>query len=247
MKENTDYIFGIRAIIEAIKSGRTMEKLLVKKGLQGELFQELSSLVRKENIPIQYVPYQKINKITRKNHQGVIAYISPIEFQDLEHLLPGIFEKGENPLFLILDQISDVRNFGAITRTAECAKINAVIVPTKGSAQISSDAIKTSAGALLKIPICRSTNLFNTIKYMANSGIQIVSATEKSEDLYYDIDYTKPTAIVMGSEDHGVSSEILKISDYLAKIPILGEIESLNVSVASSVIIYEAVRQRLKL
>lgn len=246
MKENKDYIFGIRAIIEAIRSGRTIEKLLIKKGLQGELFQELFSLVRKENIPTQYVPYQKINKITRKNHQGVIAYISPIEFQDLENILPKIFEEGENPLFLILDQISDVRNFGAITRTAECANVNAVIVPTKGSAQISSDAIKTSAGALHKIPVCRSNNLNQTIKYLSESGIQIIAASEKSDELYYDIDFTKPTAIVMGSEDHGVSAEILKISDHFAKIPILGKIESLNVSVASSVIIYEAVRQRLK-
>ncbi|MDA3778619.1 MAG: 23S rRNA (guanosine(2251)-2'-O)-methyltransferase RlmB [Bacteroidales bacterium] len=247
MKENTDYIFGIRAIIEAIKSGRTIEKLLVKKELQGELFQELSSLARKENIPMQYVPYQKINKITRKNHQGVIAYISPIEFQDIENILPGLFEQGKNPLLLILDQISDVRNFGAITRTAECANINAIIVPTKGSAQISSDAIKTSAGALLKIPVCRTDKLQETVKQLAASGIQIVAASEKSEELYSDIDYSKPTAIVMGSEDRGVSSEILKISDHLAKIPILGEIDSLNVSVASSVIMYEAVRQRLLL
>lgn len=180
-----------------------------------------------------------------KNHQGVLAFISPIEFQNIENILPSLYESGKTPLIVILDQVTDVRNFGAITRTAECAKVDVVIIPEKGSAQISGDAVKTSAGALLKIPVCRVKNLSDTIKYLQQSGIQIVAATEKAEDFYYKVDFSIPTAILMGAEDKGVDMEYLRIADQMVKIPILGEIDSLNVSVAASIMIYEAVKQRI--
>jgi 23S rRNA (guanosine2251-2'-O)-methyltransferase len=180
-----------------------------------------------------------------KNHQGVLAFISPIEFQNIENILPSLYEAGKNPLFIILDKVTDVRNFGAITRTAECANVDAIIIPEKGSAQISGDAVKTSAGALLKVPVCRVKNLLQTVKFLQESGIQIVAATEKASDLYYKTDFSIPTAILMGAEDKGVDMEYLRIADQMVKIPILGEIESLNVSVAASIIIYEAVKQRM--
>ena len=245
MKQDKDYIFGIRAVIEAIKSGKQIDKLMIRSGLKGELFHELMVMVKELQIPFQYVPNERINRVTMKNHQGVLAFISPIEFQNIENVLPLIFEKGKTPLFVILDKVTDVRNFGAITRTAECGNVDAIIIPEKGSAQISGDAVKTSAGALLKIPVCRVKNLSKTIKYLQESGIQIVAATEKASELYYKTDFSLPTAILMGAEDKGVDMEYLRVADQMVKIPILGEIESLNVSVAASILIYEAVKQRL--
>jgi 23S rRNA (guanosine2251-2'-O)-methyltransferase len=245
MKENKDFLFGIRAIIEAIKSGKNIDKLMIRSGLKGELIYELMGLVKELQIPFQYVPNERINRVTMKNHQGVLAFISPIEFQSIENILPSIFEQGKNPLFMILDKVTDVRNFGAITRTAECANVDAIIIPEKGSAQISADAVKTSAGALLKIPVCRVKNLSNTIKFLQESGIQIVAATEKATENYYQVDFSIPTALLLGAEDTGVSMELLRVADKMVKIPILGEIESLNVSVAAGILIYEAVKQRL--
>jgi 23S rRNA (guanosine2251-2'-O)-methyltransferase len=245
MKENKDFLFGIRAVIEAIKSGKNIDKLMIRSGLKGELFYELMGLVKELQIPFQYVPNERINRVTMKNHQGVLAFISPIEFQSIENILPSIFEQGKNPLFMILDKVTDVRNFGAITRTAECANVDAIIIPEKGSAQISADAVKTSAGALLKIPVCRVKSLSNTIKFLQESGIQIVAATEKATENYYQVDFSIPTALLLGAEDTGVSMELLRVADKMVKIPILGEIESLNVSVAAGVLLYEAVKQRL--
>lgn len=245
MKEDKDFIFGIRSVIEAINSDKNIDKLLVRSGLQGELYYELMTLVKKMQIPVQYVPNERINRVTNKNHQGVLAFISPIEFQNIEQILPSLYEKGKVPLFIILDKVTDVRNFGAITRSAECANVDAVIIPDKGSARISADAVKTSAGALHKIPVCREKSLSKTIRFLQESGVQIVAATEKAAEFYYDIDFTIPTAILMGAEDQGVSAEYLKVCDKMVKIPILGEIESLNVSVAASIMIYEAVKQRL--
>lgn len=245
MKQDKDFIFGIRAVIEAIKSGKQIDKLMIKSGLKGELFFELIELVKDLQIPVQYVPNERINRVTMKNHQGVLAFISPIEFQNIENILPNLFESGKTPLFVILDKVSDVRNFGAITRSAECASVDAIIIPEKGSARISADAVKTSAGALHKIPVCRVKSLSNTIKFLQESGLQIVAATEKASELYYQTDFTVPTAILMGAEDRGVAIEYLKIADKMVKIPILGEIESLNVSVAASILMYEAVKQRL--
>ena len=245
MKEDKNFIFGIRAIIEAIKAGKQIDKLMIRSGLKGELIYELMTLVKEFQISFQYVPNERINRVTMKNHQGVLAFISPIEFQSIENILPVIYEQGKTPFFVILDKVTDVRNFGAITRTAECANVDAIIIPEKGSAQISGDAVKTSAGALLKIPVCRVKNLAKTIKFLQESGIQIVAATERASDLYYTVDFSIPTAILMGAEDTGVDMEYLRVADKMVKIPILGEIESLNVSVAASIMIYEAVKQRL--
>jgi 23S rRNA (guanosine2251-2'-O)-methyltransferase len=237
-------IYGIRPVIEAIKSGKEIEKVLISKDLRGILYQELFSLIKDNNTSYQFVPVEKINHLSKKNNQGVIALISEISYTNIEQLIPLIYEQGKVPAVLILDRITDVRNIGAIVRTAECAGIDAIIVPEKGSAQINSDAIKTSAGALHSFPVCRSSNLKRTIKFLKDSGLKILSASESSETLYYDADFTVPVAIILGSEQDGISPEILKLSDEIVRIPLFGSIESLNVSVSAGVIIYETVRQR---
>jgi 23S rRNA (guanosine2251-2'-O)-methyltransferase len=239
-----DYVFGTRAILEAINANKVIDKILFKKGLNNELFQELYQHIKDDNIPFQFVPIEKINRITRKNHQGVLALLSPVEFQTVEDVLPMVYEKGKDPLFLVLDQVSDVRNFGAIIRSAECAGVDAVIVPEKGSARISADAVKTSAGALYNIPVCRTNSIIKTIDFLKESGIKIIAATEKSEVPYTKTNMNVPITIIMGSEENGISKQLIEQCDELVKIPILGKIESLNVSVACSVMIYEAVRQR---
>jgi 23S rRNA (guanosine2251-2'-O)-methyltransferase len=244
-KEVNQMIFGLRAVIEAIKDGKDIESLFIQRGLSGELYGELKIVLREFDIPSQQVPVEKLNRITLKNHQGVIAFISPITYQKIEDIIPQIFEKGEVPLIMILDGITDVRNFGAIVRTAECSGVHAIVVPKKNSAQINPDAVKTSAGALYKVPICRHDNLLIILRFLKDSGLQIVSCTEKTDDLIYCPDYTSPTAIIMGAEDEGISFELIRNSDYLTKIPMNGEIESLNVSVSAGIILYEAVRQRL--
>ncbi|MGC9375561.1 MAG: 23S rRNA (guanosine(2251)-2'-O)-methyltransferase RlmB [Bacteroidales bacterium] len=247
MKQDKDFIFGIRPVIEAINSGKNIDKLMIRKGLKGELYYELMDLVKQFEIPVQIVPNERINRVTPKNHQGVLAFISPIEFQNIEQILPSLYEKGKVPFIIMLDKVTDVRNFGAISRTAECAGVDAVIIPDKGSARISADAVKTSAGALHNVPVCRVKSLTKTIRFLQDSGVQIIAATEKASDYYYQVDFTMPTAILMGAEDRGVAIEYLKICDKMVKIPVFGEIESLNVSVAASILIYEAVKQRLNL
>ena len=242
--DKEDFLFGTRAVIEAIKKGKTIDKILIKKGLRNELISELQQLIKESEIGIQYVPIEKINRITRKNHQGVLAFISPIEFDNIETVIPGIYEEGKTPLLLVLDQITDVRNFGAIARSAECAGVQAIIIPEKGMARIGADAVKTSAGAIHNIPICKTNNLYHTVRFLKDSGIKIVAATEKGDKLYSNADMKSPLAIVMGSEDTGVSAQILKLADEQLRIPILGQIESLNVSVSAALMIYEAVRQR---
>ena len=237
-------IFGLRPIIEAIQAGKEIDTLFIQKGLKSELFQELWQLVRAHKVNYKHVPVEKLNRLTRKNHQGVFAFISPIKFHKTDNIVQDVFEKGENPLFLILDRITDVRNFGAIVRTAECCGVQAVIVPEKGSAAINGDAVKTSAGALHNIPICREFNLKATIEYLKNCGLQIIGCTEKTDNLIYKLDFNVPTAIIMGSEEDGISAKYLKLCDYKAKIPINGTIGSLNVSVSAGVILYEAVRKR---
>ncbi|MVZ60831.1 23S rRNA (guanosine(2251)-2'-O)-methyltransferase RlmB [Sphingobacterium humi] len=243
-RETNQMVFGIRAVMEAIESGREIESLFVQRGLSGTLFAEFKALIKDHQIAYQQVPIEKLNRITRKNHQGVIAVISPIIYQNIEDLLPVIFEKGETPLLLMLDGVTDVRNMGAIARTAECAGVHAIIVPKKGSAEINPDAIKTSAGALFKIPVCRQDSLSKTAKFLMESGVQLVVSTEKTKESIYDVDYTGPSCVVMGAEDVGVSDDLIRISDKLAKIPMFGEIGSLNVSVSAAVVIYEAIRQR---
>jgi 23S rRNA (guanosine2251-2'-O)-methyltransferase len=237
-------VFGIRPVIEAINSGKEVDKILLQNGLTGENFHELKKLIHQCNIPFQYVPTEKLDRLTSKNHQGVVAYLSLVTYQSVENLLPSIFENGKTPLILVLDRITDVRNFGAIARSAECAGVDAIIIPSKGSAQINGDSIKTSAGALHKIAVCRTDNLKQTIEFLKNSGLQLVACTEKAGKNYYEADFTLPTAIILGSEEDGVSEEYLKRSDIKVKIPLMGEIESLNVSVASGIVLFEAVKQR---
>ena len=244
MINKEDFVFGTRAVIEAIKTGKTIDKVLIKKGLKNELVAELHQLIRENKIAFQYVPLEKINRITRKNHQGVIAFISPVEFDNIETVLPGIFEKGETPLLLILDQVTDVRNFGAIARSAECAGVQAIIIPEKGTARIGADAVKTSAGAIHHLPICKVRNLEETVRFLKDSGIFIVAASEKGNKLYTEANLSVPLGIVMGSEDTGISPNLLKLADEELKIPVKGKIESLNVSVSAALMIYEAVRQR---
>ena len=243
--ESNQLVFGIRAVIEAVKSGKEIESLYLQRGLTGGIFLELRALIKEYDLTFQQVPIEKLNRITTKNHQGVIAFISPIVYDKIENIIPAIYEKGETPLILILDGITDVRNMGAIARTAECAGVHAIIVPAKGSAQINPDAIKTSAGALYKIPVCRHESLLKTAKFLQESGLQLIACTEKTNDYLYQPDYTVPTAIIMGSEEDGISNELMRISDHLAKIPMYGEIESLNVSVSAGILIYEAIRQRM--
>ena len=239
-------IFGLRAIIEAINSNKTIDKVFLQKGLRGELFNELESLIRKQSINVSYVPIEKLNRLIDKNHQGAVAQISPIEFHDLETLVINVIESGKLPLFLLLDQISDVRNFGAIIRTAECTGVDGIIIQKQGNAPVSADTIKTSAGAAFKIPICKVDHIKDAIFQFQAADIQLVAATEKTDKLIYDIDLTVPTAIVMGSEDRGINPSILKIVTHKAKLPLLGDIASLNVSVACGAFLYETTRQRLR-
>jgi len=239
-----DYIFGTRAVMEAINARKDIDKILVNKDLTNELIKELLSLAKSESIHVVRVPEAKLNRVTRKNHQGVVAHMSAIQYASLDNVIEECFSKGVAPLILILDRITDVRNFGAIARTADCAGVHAIVIPEKGSAQINSDAVKTSAGALNFIPVCRVSNLYYTVKELKKMGLNVVSVTEKTERKMYDADFTIPTALVMGSEEDGISPELMGISDEFVKIPLSGNIESLNVSVAAGVMIYEAIRQR---
>lgn len=239
-----DMIFGIRAVIEAIQAGSEIDKILVRRDMTSELSRELFTALNGLEVPVQKVPLEKLNRITLKNHQGVIAFISPVTFQHIEDIIPSIYEEGRMPFIVVLDGVTDVRNFGAIARTCECAGVDAIVVPIKGGAALNGDAVKTSAGALLKIPVCREHNIVNALKFIASSGIKVVAATEKASQNYTETSMSEPLAIIMGAEDEGVSPEILRLCDNMVKIPMLGTIDSLNVSVAAGVLIYEAVRQR---
>jgi len=246
MENNQTLIFGIRAIIEAINSGNDLEKIYLQKELKGELFKELNFLIRNKNISSSFVPVEKLNSLSKhQNHQGAVAKISSISFTELETVIETLSIKNKIPLFLLLDQISDVRNIGAIIRTAECTGVDAVIIPTHGSAPINADAIKTSAGAAFKLPICKVDHVLDAVYQLKANDIQIVAITEKTDNSVYTIDFKKPTAIIMGSEHKGISNSVLKNADVKGKLPLLGEIESLNVSVACGVALYECVRQRL--
>ena len=245
MKQETDFIFGIRAIIEAIRSGKEIDKVLIRKGLSGELFQELFAEIKDSGILFSYVPAEKLDRITRKNHQGVIAFVSPIAYHSIESIIPGLYEQGKTPFILILDCITDVRNIGAIARTAECAGVDAIVVPEKGSAQINADAVKTSAGAINYVPVCRVKSLVNTVKFLRDSGLQVFAATEKATQNYFSCNLKEPLAIILGAEDIGIAPDLLRFSDYLVGIPTKGQIESLNVSAAASVLMYEVVKQRM--
>lgn len=239
-----DMIFGVRAVIEAIQSGKEVDKILIRRDMTNDLSRELFNAIGERAVPVQKVPVEKLNKITMKNHQGVIAFISPVAYQHIEDIIPTIYEEGRMPLIVVLDGITDVRNFGAIARTCECAGVDAIVVPMKGGAALNADAVKTSAGALMSIPVCREFNLTNALKYLASSGIKLVAATEKGNVNYTEAEMTGPLAIVMGSEEDGVAPENLRLCEELVTIPMAGSIASLNVSVAAGILVYEAVRQR---
>lgn len=243
--DNKEMVFGVRAVIETIRAGKEIDKLLIQRELSSSpLIAEVLQVANEFNVPVSRVPLQKLDNVTRKNHQGAICFISAIRYVLLHNVLSGIFEEGKIPLLLILDRITDVRNFGAIARTAECAGVHALVIPAKGAAQINSDAIKTSSGALNFLPVCREENLRETLSYLQQSGLQIVACTEKADKTIYALDYTVPTAIILGSEEDGISQDLIRKADQLAKIPMTGNIASLNVSVATGVVIYEVIRQR---
>ncbi len=239
-----DIIFGIRPVIEAVEAGREIDRVFLRNGLQGSLAQSLLNLLRQREVPFQFVPVEKLNRISRINHQGVIAMISAITWYDVAQIIPALYENGETPFLLVLDGITDVRNFGAVARTALCGGVHAIVVPAKGSAMAGPDAIKTSAGALHTIPVCRAQSLPEAVRFLKESGLKIIAATEKAEILYHEAGMGGPAALVMGSEEKGISPAVLELADMTVKIPVSGPVKSLNVSAAAAVLIYEIARQR---
>ena len=244
MSKQGQLIFGVHAVREALLAGRELDRVLVRRGSGSDALKQLLGELRKREIPVQQVPVEKLNRVTGKNHQGVIAWLSRISYSDITSVLPAVFESGEDPLILLLDGISDVRNFGAIARSAECAGVHGIVIPATGSAAINPDAIKTSAGALHRIPVCRSGDLLRTLRYLKDSGLRLFAASEKAEETMYRTDMTGPVGIILGSEGRGVSGALLKAADHRVSIPMKGEISSLNVSVAAGILLFEVVRQR---
>lgn len=238
-------IFGLHPVMEAIKAAKQIDKIFVKKDLNGPNAAELIAVAREYGIFVQRVPLEKLNRLTQKNHQGVVALCASIDYQRLDNLVPSIFERGDTPLLVVLDELTDVRNFGAIARTCECAAVDAVVIPERNSVSVGADAVKTSAGALLTLPVCREKNLLSAVRFLKQCGIAVVAATEKGSENYTEADFTGPVAIVMGNEERGINEAILREADRLVRIPQFGTIQSLNVSVAAGIMIYEAVRQRL--
>lgn len=245
MIDKSQVVFGIRAVIEAIESGKQVDKVLMKKDLGGELARELLSVTREYNVPVQRVPVERINKVTRKNHQGVIAFMAAVDYYHADDIVPALYDEGINPLVVVLDGVTDVRNFGAIARTCECAGVNCIVIPERNSVSVNADAVKTSAGALNYLPVCRERNLVKAVQYLRDSGFKVMGASEKTDLNYTKADFTGPVAIVLGAEDTGISTDVLKLCDTLVAIPEFGQINSLNVSVAGGIMIYEVVRQRL--
>lgn len=240
-------IYGTRAVIEAIRAGKQIEKILVQTGLNNELIRELSGVAREHNVNMTYVPQEKLNRlIASKNHQGVVCMLSAITYSEVNDLIDFAYTQGTEPFFIILDRVTDVRNFGAIARTAECAGVGGIIIGDKGNAPITSDAMKTSAGALNHLPVCREKDLKKTIKFLQENGIMVVACTEKAEKNIYEVEFNQPVALLLGSEEDGISDMFLQEADVLVKIPLKGKIESLNVSVAAGVAVYEVVRQKNK-
>ena len=237
----SDMVFGIQSVLETLRSGKEIERLLIQKDLS---FPEIQQLATELQAPLSKVPVEKLNRLTRKNHQGVVCFISPVRYVSAHNVLTQVYEDGKTPLFLMLDRITDVRNFGAIARTAECAGAQALLVPFKGGSQINADAMKTSSGALNYLPVSREGSILDTLHYLRDSGLQVVACTEKSNGSLYDVDFTIPTVIIMGSEEDGISEQLLRLSDHKVRIPLQGQVESLNVSVATAIVLYEAVRQR---
>jgi 23S rRNA (guanosine2251-2'-O)-methyltransferase len=244
MTKDQEITYGMRPVMEAIESGKTIDKVLFQKGLQGELFKQLFYEVRQRKIPFQYVPQEKLNRLTRQNHQGVVAFLSAIEYCDIYNIVPSIFEEGRVPFLLLLDKITDVRNVGAIARSAECAGVDAIILPLNGGAQLNEDAVKSSAGALHKVPVCRHSNLVEVIQYLKDSGIEVIGVTEKANHAHYNKDFTGPVCLIMGNEYEGIAWDYLKHCNDTVTIPMVGTIRSLNVSVATGIALFEVVKQR---
>lgn len=245
IKSVDEFVYGLRPLIEAIESGRDIDKVFLRKNLQGDTYKHILNLVRQRSIPCQFVPVEKLNRITRKNHQGVVAYISPVSYQHLDQVIPAVYESGEDPLVVLLDGITDIMNFGAIARTAECAGVHAIVVSWHGSARVNADSLKASAGALNRIPVSRVPNLIYAVNFLRNSGLMIVGTTEKADKHYTRIRITGPCAIILGSEEKGISAGLMKRCDEIVGIPVMGQISSLNVNAAFAVLVYEIVRQRM--
>jgi 23S rRNA (guanosine2251-2'-O)-methyltransferase len=244
-KERTDLIFGVHAVIEALKAERSINKILIQKGIQKETFNELRDALKGQQFQLQFVPNQKLDSLTSGNHQGVIAFVTPIEYQEIETLVDQMLEEGKKPTILVLDRITDVRNFGAIARTAECEGVDAILIPSKGSALVTSDAMKASAGALNRIPVCKTDDLKNSLFYLQQSGLRLIACTEKSATPLYQVNLRGSVAVIMGSEENGITQDLINMSDIKAKIPMRGEISSLNVGVATGMVLYEKLRQEL--
>lgn len=245
MIDKSQYIYGIHAVLEAIEAGKDIDKILLSKTLNDETAREISDKARQLRVPVQRVPVQKIDRITRRNHQGVLAMMAAVTYYQVENLVPQMFDEGENPFIVVLDGVTDVRNFGAVARTCECAGVSAIVIPDRESVSVNADAVKTSAGALNYLSVCRERNLVNAVKFLRDSGFKIVGTSDKNSSPYTQADYTGPVAIVLGAEDKGISPEMMKLCDTQVFIPEFGHINSLNVSVASGIMIYEVVRQRL--
>lgn len=240
-----EFIFGLHPVMEAIKSGREIEKIFVKNGLRGGMYAELMAAIKNAGIPYQSVPREKLQRITTGNHQGVVAYISRISYQPLENVLPAVYERGEIPFIVVLDRITDVRNMGAVARSALCAGVHALVVPERGGAMVTADAVKSSAGALNSITVCREPSLVETVRYLKESGLRIVAAGERASSLYFEESYNCPVALILGAEESGISGELADMADADVRIPVTGPVASLNVSAAASVIIFEVIRQRM--
>jgi len=244
MVKEKNMIFGLRAVIEAIEAGKDIDKVFIRRELGGDLAKELYQKIRLFEIPVQRVPLEKLNRLTMKNHQGVVAFLSSITYHDITTIIPTLYEKGKTPFIVVLDGVTDVRNFGAIARTCECAGVDAILVPARRTAAVNADAIKTSAGALHTLPVCRAENLENSVKFLKESGLKIICVSEKADKNFTKENYNAPLALVFGAEDIGISPEILKLADTKVSIPILGKIQSLNVSVAAGIVVYQAVEKR---
>lgn len=244
--QSSDYIFGLRAVTEAVNAGKDIDRVLLRKGLTGQQAQDLIKLLKENGILVRTVPAEKLDKITRKNHQGVIAILSAVTYHELGNVVPALYEEGALPFIVVLDGITDVRNFGAIARTCECAGVDAIVIPDHGSVSVGGDAVKTSAGALLTLPVCREHSILHAVRYLKNSGFKVVAVSEKADINYTMAAYTEPTALVMGAEDIGINPDVIRECDTFVSIPMFGNIGSLNVSVAAGVLIYEVVRQRLE-
>ncbi|MBP5677128.1 MAG: 23S rRNA (guanosine(2251)-2'-O)-methyltransferase RlmB [Bacteroidales bacterium] len=240
-------VYGLRPVMEAVESGQQVERVLIQNGLSSPLLNELRSRLKEHEVPFQYVPVEKLNKMTTGNHQGVVATIAAVKYSSFVDMLENQADPEGSEgaaLYVLLDHVTDVRNMGAIARTAECTGVTALIVPDHGSAAINEDAIKTSSGALLRLPVCREQNLKTVINLAKQYGFQVVAATEKGAVHYRQVDFRQPTLLIMGNEETGISPELLKMSDVRAKLPIVGEVASLNVSVAAGVFMYEALEQK---